>query len=202
MKIINRDFHDLSMQTSEDLQLGFGLFWFSDGVTSLTQRRLPRATASCDCVVEERGARGEGGAKPHHKSPYVVSWRPVGRGARGGWHVLHDPRWEREEQEAHPRRAREALGAQSTRWSSPCPGHAWRCGCNGQPDSAADRALAVVGAGCEIVAQQSVASEARRMAFEVPAANKNHILIKVTPIPVVKKGYSAALWWVPKGLLC
>eukprot|EP00964_Phaeocystis_antarctica_P089832 scaffold57383_cov39-Phaeocystis_antarctica.AAC.1 len=25
---------------------------------------------------------------------------------------------------------------------------------------------------------------------------------KVTPIPVVKKGYSAALWWVPKGLLC
>ena len=27
-------------------------------------------------------------------------------------------------------------------------------------------------------------------------------LFKVTPSPVVKKGYSAALWWVPKGLLC
>ena len=25
---------------------------------------------------------------------------------------------------------------------------------------------------------------------------------KVTPSPVVKKGYSGALWWVPKGLLC
>ena len=28
------------------------------------------------------------------------------------------------------------------------------------------------------------------------------MLLKVTPSPVVKKGYSGALWWVPKGLLC
>ena len=26
-------------------------------------------------------------------------------------------------------------------------------------------------------------------------------LVKVTPIPVVKNGYSAALWWVSKSLL-
>ena len=51
---------------------------------------------------------------------------------------------------------------------------------------------------------EACGSAARQAAAAVVGAAARLVgpAIKVTPIPVVKKGYSGALWWVPKGLLC
>ena len=81
--------------------------------------------------------------------------------------------------------------------------HHTRCTCRAAcrlrvpVEHAADRRLR----GRKITGLPARARHDERRAPPWPVRSRAYHL-KVTPSPVVKKGYSGTLWWVPKGLLC